>query len=259
MKRKRLFYDLETSICEGVFFRPGYNQTINPQQILKHAKIICISYKWEHEKEVKNLSWDVNKQCDKVLLKKFIKELNKADEIVAHNGDRFDIKWIRTRAIYHGLEMRHTYNMIDTYKLCKKYLNLPSNKLSEVAKYYHLPNKLDSGGLQTWIDVVVNKDKNALDRMIEYCNGDIITLEAVYEKLKPYVAPKLNYSVLHGGEKFFCPECSSIGRWNKTYTTVSGTIQHYMKCRDKECGTYYKVNNKTYMDYLKYTTLHNIK
>lgn len=255
--RKRLFYDIETSVCEGVFFRPGYNQTINPQQVLKHAKIICISYKWEGEEEVHNLDWG-KKQCDKQLLKKFIKLLDRSDEIVAHNGDRFDIKWIRARALFHGLTMKPKYNSLDTYKLCKKYLALPSYKLAEVAKYYGLTPKIDAGGLQTWIDVVVNKSPKALDHMKYYCDGDIITLEEVFNKIRPYVAPSLNYSVLHGGEKFFCPECSSIGKWNKTYTTAAGTIQHYMKCRDKQCGTYYKVNNKTYIDYLKYTTLNNI-
>ena len=36
---------------------------------------------------------------NKKLIKEFIKILGEADEIVAHNGDRFDIKEIRTRAI----------------------------------------------------------------------------------------------------------------------------------------------------------------
>ena len=53
--------------------------------------------------------------------------MDKADEIISHNGKRFDTPWIRTRALKHDIPMRHTYNEIDTYKMCKKYLNLPSN------------------------------------------------------------------------------------------------------------------------------------
>ena len=78
------------------------------------------------------------------------KELDKADEIIAHNGDRFDIKWIRTRAVYHGLQMKHTYNSIDTLKVAKKYLNLPSNKLAEICSYYGLEAKRDAGGINRW-------------------------------------------------------------------------------------------------------------
>ena len=47
--------------------------------------------------------------------------------------------------------------------------------------------------------------------------------------------------------------------WNKTYTTAQGTIQHYMKCRDKECRTTFKINNKTYQDWFKYKVLKGIK
>ena len=132
--RKRLFYDIETSFCEGHFWRPGWNQTILPHQIINYAQIMTISWKWEGFDKVHHLDWGLKKQCDKKLVEEFIKVLDKADEIVAHNGDRFDIKWIRTRALFHGLEMRDTYVMIDTLKMCKKYLSLPSNKLAEVAK-----------------------------------------------------------------------------------------------------------------------------
>ncbi|HPQ79912.1 MAG TPA: hypothetical protein PLG47_05630, partial [Candidatus Dojkabacteria bacterium] len=162
-------------------------------------------------------------------------------------------------ALYHNIPMRNHYNSIDTYKLCKSYLRLPSNKLAEVANYYDLPAKIDAGGMSTWTDIVFNKSKKALDHMLYYCDGDVITLEAVFNKLRPYVKHKVNYAVLKGGEKFDCPECNSLARWNKTYTTSAGTIQHYMKCRDNTCNTYFKVNNKTYMDYLRYKMVNGIK
>jgi predicted PolB exonuclease-like 3'-5' exonuclease len=260
IKRKRLFYDIETSFCEGHFWRAGWNQTILPHQIIKYPQIMTISWKWEDDEQIHHLDWGLKKQCDKKLLKKFIKELDKADEIVAHNGDRFDIKWIRTRALFHGLEMKHTYPSIDTLKLCKKYLNLPSNKLSEVAKYFNVQQKRDAGGITTWMNIIFNKDQEALDHMHFYCDGDVETLEQVYQKLKPYTQHKTNYAVLRGGEKFDCPECGKLPYHNKTRTTAAGTIQHYMKCGSKDgCKTYFKINNKTYMDYIKFKIRNNIK
>ena len=249
--RKRLFYDIETSFCEGHFWRPGYGVNILPHQIIKYAQIISISWKWEGDEEVHNLDWGINKQCDKSLIKKFIKELDRADEIVAHNGDRFDIKWIRTRALFHGIPMRDTYTMIDTLKLVKKYLSLPSNTLAECAKYFKLPNKRDAGGIDTWMNIIFHKDKEAMKHMHFYCDGDVITLEALFNKLKPYIRNKSNYTVLKGGDKYDCPECgsSNVGI-NKTYTTAAGTIQHFMKCKEDSCGQPFKINNKTYMDLL---------
>lgn len=260
IKRKRLFYDIETSFCKGHFWRPGFSQNILPHQITDYAKIISIHWKWEGESKVKNLDWGLKKQCDKKMLEKFIKEMDKADEVVTHNGKRFDTPWIRTRALFHNIPMRHTYNEIDTYKLCKKYLNLPSNALKEVCKYYGLEAKKDAGGIQTWIDVIYKKDEKALKHLLYYGDGDINSLEDVFNKLKPYVVPNLQYSVLKGGHKFDCPECGRLGYKNKTYTTSAGTIQHYFRCSNENgCGVNYKVNNKTYMDYLQHKMINNIK
>lgn len=260
IKRKRLFYDIETSFCQGHFWRPGFNQTILPHQITDYAKIISIHWKWEGKDKIHNLNWGIDKQCDKKMLEKFIKEMDKADEIVTHNGKRFDTPWIRTRCLYHGIPMKHTYNEIDTYKLCKKYLNLPNNSLKEVCKYYGLPAKVDAGGIQTWIDVIYKKDKKALKHLLYYGDGDIISLEAVFQKLNSYVAHNLNYATLRGGEKFHCPECGTLSTHNKFYTTAAGTLMHYMRCNNyPDCGKIFKINNKTYQDWLKYKMMNGIR
>ena len=257
--RKRLFYDIETSFCMGHFWRPGYNQNILPHQITDYAKIISIHWKWEGEKKVKHLDWGLNDQCDKKMLKAFIKEMDKADEIVTHNGKRFDTPWLRTRCLFHGIPMRPQYKEVDTYKLCKKYLNLPSNSLKEVCKYYDLPAKKDAGGIQTWIDVIYKKDKKAMKHMLYYGDGDIISLEAVFKKLNPYIESTTQFAVLRGNEKFHCPECGCLSTHNKNYVTAAGTMQHYMRCKQIDCAKVFKVNNKTYQDWLKYKIMNGIK
>ena len=260
MKHKRLFYDIETSFCQGHFWRPGWNQTIHPHQITEHAKIISIHWKWEGENEVHNVDWGLKKQCDKAPLKRFLKEIRKADEIITHNGKKFDTPWLRARAIYHGLDFPHTLNEIDTYKLAKKYLNLPSYSLKEICNYYGLEAKKDAGGIETWVNVVYHKDKEALDHLLYYGDGDILSLEAVFNKLRPYVKPNMQYAVLRGETKFHCPECGNLPHYKQMYTTAAGTIQHYLQCSDrKECRTQFKVNNKTYQDYIQYKLVNGIK
>jgi len=262
--RKRLFYDIEVSFCEGSFWRTGWNQTIMPHQLIKYPQIICISWKWEGEDEVHNLDWGLTKQCDKSLVEKFIKVMDSADEIIGYNSKRFDTKWVRTRAVFHDIPMRHTYNEIDVLSWVKKYLTLPAgNKLAEACRYFKLELKLDAGGMQTWYDVVLNKDKKALNHMLTYCDGDIKSLEGLFNKLEPYARPNMHYGVLRGGHKFSCPTCGTNQiRLRNTYATAAGTIQHYMSCQNKSCKTRettYKVNNKTYMDYLQYKIINNIK
>jgi DNA polymerase elongation subunit (family B) len=89
VKRKRLYFDIEVSPNIGFFWNPGHKISISYENIIHERAIICICYKWEYEKKVSFLTWD-SKQCDKAMLKEFIKVANEADEMVGHNGDRFD-------------------------------------------------------------------------------------------------------------------------------------------------------------------------
>ena len=251
--KNRLFYDIETSFCKGHFWRPGYKQTITPDQITEYAKIISIHYKFENHDKVHHLHWGLKKQCDRDMIAKFVDIMNEATEIVTHNGKRFDTPWIRTRAIYHNIDMRHTYNEIDTYKLCKKYLNLPSNSLKEACRYFGLPAKRDPGGIETWKNIVFNKDKKALDNLLYYGDGDVLSLQSLYEKLRPYVKHNMNYATHDGLGKYLCPECGKEAQHKMKYTTAHGTVYHYMRCSDRKvCRTTFKINNKTYQDFLTY-------
>ena len=134
MGLRRLYFDIETSPCLGWFWRPGYNLNLSYDNIIENAKIICISYKWADSDKFYSLSWD-GKQNDKEMLKKFIRILNQADEIIGHNSDKFDIKWIRTRCLYHKIPMFPDYVSLDTLKASRKGFNFPSNKLDSIGKY----------------------------------------------------------------------------------------------------------------------------
>jgi len=252
MVRKRMFFDIETSPNIGIFWRSGYNLNITPYDIIHERAIICVSWKWEGKDEVHSLTWD-KKQCDKKLLQNFIKELEKADEAIGHNGDRFDIKWLRTRALFHGIDMRAAYDTIDTLKLAKSGFLFNSNRLDYIAQYLGVGKKMETGGLDLWKKVCLEKCGESLKKMVSYCEQDVIILEKVFEKLNPYSKHKKNYAVLRGGEKFECPECGKLANYKEKRTTAAGTIQHRMQCSDRVvCRKSWYVNNKTYLDFLKY-------
>ena len=250
MIRKRLFFDIETSFNVGIFWRSGYNLNINPGDIIHERAIICICYKWEGQDEVHSLEWD-SKQSDKAMLKKFLKVMAQATEIVAHNGDRFDMKWIRTRCLFHNLGMPPIHNTIDTLKEAKRYFNFNSNKLDYIAKFLGVGAKMDTGGLDLWKDIVFKKSPDAMAKIVAYCKMDVTVLESVFDKLNTYTQSKVNYAVLTGGDKFDCPQCGTTNiRYNKKVTTSAGTIHHWLICNP--CNKYFKVNNKTYEDWVKY-------
>lgn len=231
-KRRRLFFDIETSYCIGKFWRPGFKIHISSENIIKHAGIICICYKWEDEKEVHELHWD-GKQNDKKSLIEFIKIANQASELVGHNGDKFDLSWIRTRCLFHGIEMFPHYTTIDTLKYSRQKFRFPDNKLNTIAKYLGIGSKIKTEtGL--WDKVILDKSATAMDYMIKYCKGDVILLEKVFQKLRPHFEPKTHYGVVFGQDRGSCPECGADSEQlirTATRTTVTGLKKVQLKCR----------------------------
>ena len=86
--------------------------------------------------------------------------------------------------------------------------------------------------------------------MVDYNKGDIVTTEELYLTLKPYFANVTNKAVASGLEKWACPVSGSTNvKLLKTIFTEMGTVQRVLYC--EESKHQYKVNNKTYMDFLQ--------
>ena len=238
-KIKRLFFDIETSPNIGLFWTAGYKLNIGHDNIIKERAIICICYKWAGEKEVHSLTWD-NKQNDKSLLEKFVKIANEADELVGHNGDKYDLAWVRTRCLYHDISLFPSYTTIDTLKYARSKFKFNSNKLDYIAQFLGLGSKI-STGFNLWKDIVLNNDKKAMEQMVTYCKGDVVLLEKVYNKLAPHFPEKTHTSE----DKADCPTCGS-NKWSfsKRRMSAVGTTRVQMQC--KKCGRYHTVSEKTY-------------
>ncbi len=246
---KRLFFDIETSPNVVYSWRIGWNLTITPENIINERAIICISYKWENEDKIHTLAWDKN-QCDKKMLIDFIKVANQADEMIAHNGDRFDIKWIRTRCIFHRIPMFPSYKTLDTLKKAKSGFNFNSNKLDYIAKFLGVGAKVSHSGFDMWVKCMQG-DKVALAEMVNYCEGDIIVLEDVFLTMQNYIKPNTHNGVINNNLKYSCPNCGSEHpELNKNLVTAMGTIKRLMDCSD--CGYNYEISNSSYILMLKF-------
>lgn len=239
--RKRLYFDIETSPNIGFFWSAGYKLNIGAENIIQERAIICICYKWESEKQVHYLQWDA-KQNDKKLLEQFIKVANTADEMVGHNGDKFDLAWIRTRCLFHKIDMFPNYITIDTLKLARQKFKFNSNKLNYIAGYLGLGSKIKTEfGL--WRDIVLDKDAGAMAKMIKYCQQDVVLLEKVHNLLKPHSIPKTHYGVIFGEDRGSCPECGSDEIIKRGYIVMSiGTRKIRYSCNT--CGTYHSKTEK---------------
>lgn len=232
--KKRLFFDLETSPNIAMLWEPGYQVNISSDFIIKERAIICVGWQWEHEKTINALTWDKNHD-DKKLLEKFVKQIHKADEIVAHNGDRFDIPWVRTRCLKHGIALSPDLVSIDTLKYARSRFKFNSNRLNYIAQYLNIGEKIRTD-LDLWKRVVLEKNQTALKEMVRYCKKDVALLKEVWDKMNTYVPAKSNF----GHTIRECPECTSDNvKISHRRTTAQGYKKTQFQCND--CGKYHTV------------------
>lgn len=198
-----LLYDLETSLQTVAVFGLGNNDWINPENIVTERYIICASWKWLGEAKVYSAAtYDGN---DKPVVEALHAALSEADAVVGHNSDSFDNKYLRTRILYHDLPPLPPITSIDTYKVAKSKFNFNSNKLDYIGRFLGCGQKIKTTpGL--WLRVLRGEAK-AVDEMLAYNKQDVILLEKVFLKLRPYMDNYINRELF--GQKTGCPRCGS--------------------------------------------------
>lgn len=226
MKIKRLMLDIETSLSVVATFSL-WPKFISHDNILQDWHIICASWKWEDEDEIYNAkTYTTN---DKQICKKLSKVINEADELVYHNGRKFDYKKINTRVLVNGLPPISKPRETDTLIQAKRHFSFTSNRLDYIAKVLVDDAKLtNKPGL--WLEAL-NKNKQAIDDMSVYCDHDVVILEKVFQVMKPHI--DLGYNAALDYEHRVCPSCANTtySKWG-FYMTKSCKYQKY---RCKSC------------------------
>lgn len=243
MKAKILLIDIETSPL--ISYTWGlYDQNIGLNQIKTEWFILSFAAKWLEHPEKKNkiiyLDQRNNKNIhnDKNILKAMWELLDDADIIITHNGKSFDVKKINAKLLEEGFEPYSDFRHIDTYQLSKKLFAVTSHKLEYLAKFLKCKEKKLTkrkfNGFELWKECLAG-NKQAWEEMKKYNIQDILTLQDVYEKLKPW-DNSINFSVFNEGEHV-C-SCGSKELRNKGLVYTNTGIHKRYKC--KSCGKSFK-------------------
>jgi DNA polymerase elongation subunit (family B) len=247
-KPKVLLYDIETLFNEGYFFNL-YDTSINHNFIKKEKSIITIAYKWLGDKgkaQGLTIADDVRRfkkdpHDDKRILQEFAKVLEEADYIVGHYSDKFDNKFIQSRALINNLPPLKIPAQIDTYKLLKKHFNLNANRLDYVGKLLGFGGKMGMDW-SYWVRCAEG-DLAAAKKMLAYNKQDVELLEKIFLKLLPHTDSKLNLA-LYSGKEGACPSCGSVKTQKRGLLPGKTRFQQRMQCTD--CGKWFaiKIVNK---------------
>ena len=226
-KVKCIVWDVETSPIVAATWDLYPNNGISHDSILEDWYIICGAWKELGAKSVKAVAIKEPKD-DYEVVKKLRDVVSAADILVHHNGDKFDLKKLNTRILYHGLEPLPPITMIDTLKVARKEFAFTSNRLDYIANYLAVGSKLPTtSGL--WLEALKG-NKKAIKEMLFYCRNDVVILEEVYKKLKPYISNHPNMVLFDDDNFEGCRNCGSKNIQKRGFSYTLTTKKQRYQC-----------------------------
>lgn len=233
---KILIFDVETT--PSVVYTFGrFKQNIAYNHVERESLLLTWSAKWLYSTEIisdKLTSEEVLREDDSRIVMSLWDLINEADIVVAHYGDGFDIPFLSVRAVINQLPPFISVRSIDTKKVTQFNFKFPSNKLDALGTYFGVGNKIDTD-MELWIQCTKG-NQEAIDEISRYNDQDVILLEEVYLKLRPWIKSHPNIGMYLEKEESVCSCCGSDNiklQANRFYYTQTTKYPIY-RCND--CG-----------------------
>lgn len=228
-----LTIDIETRPLEAYAWGL-WDQNIGINQIKDPGGLLCVAAKFHDERRIHfHSEWE---DGEKGMVKALHRLLDEADVVVGWNSDKFDLRWLASQFLKHGLSRPSPFTRVDLLKSVRRQVMLPSYKLDFVAQFLEVGKKIDTGGFELWRDVL-NGCPKARAKMKRYNCHDTRLTEAVFDKLnaRGWVLGLPNASIEDG---ICCPNplCRSEKLQSRGYN-ISKT-RRYRRYKCIECGTW---------------------
>lgn len=242
-KPKILLFDCETSPAKGYFF--GSIWETNIIEVIEYEQILSMAWKWHGEDKIHVVGqndfkgYKPGKLNDKAIVNYFAPIIDKADIVVGHNADRFDLTVFNTRLLAHDLNPVSPHKSFDTKKISKNKFHLPSNKLDDIADFLGIERKLSHKGKTMWFGCEQGNEAD-WKMMKSYNKRDVLILDKVLDKILPFF--KHNNDYTNNGMNCPSPTCQSKNMQKAKKRIVKGGYKIQYQCMD--CGSY-RTDNKT--------------
>lgn len=201
-------------------------------EVLEYPSVACYSAKYLNGKHITRSIPDTisaHVRDDKALVLELWEILDKADVVIAHYGDGFDLPFLRARFAKYGLAPPSPFKSIDTKKIVAKLFYFGgAYNLGHVCSYLGLGKKMPTGGYELWQGCMVN-DTASWARMKKYNKHDVVLLELLYRHLLPWMDTHPNVC----GDLSGCPKCGSSHIQSRG--TMRSNTRVYNRYQCQEC------------------------
>lgn len=234
MKKPRiLLFDIETAPNLAYVWTKYLEGSVI--EFKEEWHMLSFAWKWLGEQTTHCLTMH-NHLTDKHLVKALHSLFCKADVLVGHNGDSFDIKKSHARFLHYGLPPPPPLPSVDTKKVAKRYFNFNSNSLNDLGMSLGLGTKVKHSGFDLWKGCMANK-ASSFREMSRYNKQDVVLLEKLYNKMLPWMQNHPSVSMFKDGADG-CPTCGSKRVISNGFRVTNAKRYRRLQCQD--CGNWRK-------------------
>jgi uncharacterized protein YprB with RNaseH-like and TPR domain len=199
--------------------------------------ILCIGWKWLGQKTIHIPTIIETSKGgmldDHGLVKNFAEVYNEADYHVTHYGPRFDLPMVQSKLIKYGEPPLPPKLAIDTWRVARNNLQLHSNRLGSLAEFLGVEHEKSPIRFDQWLKAAFG-DRAALREVKEHCRLDVIVLEEVFIKLRPWIREEPVRHLFVSTPDMACTSCGSE-RLQRRGFHISRT-RRYQRYQCQDCG-----------------------
>lgn len=237
---KILLFDIETSPYLAWLWGL-WDQNVGLNQIVKERHLMSFAAKWYGQPYVlyKDQSKEADVTQDKGICETLAALFSEADVVITQNGKKFDERFVKGRMLLHGLKPYRPFVHVDVLVLARKF-DITSRKLEYMSDKFSPDHKKlkheEFPGMELWTECL-KANPRAWEVMKEYNRNDVLSLEPVYEALRPW-GIGVNLNAFHSATTFRC-QCGSeeFQRDQNLARTPTGLFERF-QC--KRCGAWHQ-------------------
>ena len=220
---------------------------IHHETVIREPRTTIVCAKWYDRPEIIRLAeWD--KGGRRLFLKRVHELMSAADIIVGHNLDNADIPWLEGDLYFPRIGHKHRPNLpplppfktVDTLKVARRFKSgVAFKSLNALCQILDIPAKTDVYDRDA-MDRAVAGSVEDRERLTEYCAGDVIATQGLYDWERPHIK---NHPALFvdGQDKLTtCNRCG--GDTELTPRRYVANVLTYAMHKCVDCGGYSRLS-----------------
>jgi len=167
---------------------------IHHETVIREPRTTILCAKWYDRPDVIRLAeWDKGGRGR--FLKNVHSLVSQADIIVGHNVDGADVPWIEGDLYFPKIGHRHKpklpplppFKTVDTLKVARRFkTGVQFKSLDALCQILEIPAKTDVYDRAAMERAVAGSVEDR-ERLVEYCAGDVIATQGLYDVLRPHI------------------------------------------------------------------------